>query len=145
MSNGFQIGEVAKATGLTVDTIRYYQKIGLVQAPARTSGGYRVFCAPDIEDLLFIGNAQELGFSLTEIRGLLLVRRNSAHACPEVRDLIRHKLTDVEKKVAALQHVHSELTGALRKCNRVLQTHAADDGCPVLAQLEADKVRKASE
>jgi len=144
MSTGLQIGKVAKATGLTVDTIRFYQRIGLVKAPTRTSSGYRVFCAPDVEDLQFIGKAQQLGFSLTEIRDLLLLRRNSAHACPEVRDLIRRKLTNVEEKIAALQQVHSELTRALRKCNGVLQTHAADC-CPVLAQLEAEKVRKASE
>jgi DNA-binding transcriptional MerR regulator len=59
---------------------------------------------------MFIGYAQELGFSLTEIRDLLLLRRNSAHACPEVRDLIRRKLTNVEKKIAALQQVRSEIT-----------------------------------
>ena len=145
MPNSLQIGKTAEATGLTVDTIRFYQRIGLVRTSARTSGGYRVFSAPDIEDLQFIRRAQELGFSLTEIKDLLLLRRNTAHACPEVRDLIRRKLTSVEEKIAVLKQVHSELTLAQRKCNRALRAHAADDHCPVLAQLEPDKVRKGSE
>jgi len=144
MANGFQIGKVAKATGLTVDTIRFYQRIGLVKAPTRTSSGYRVFCEPDVEDLQFIGKAQQLGFSLTEIKDLLLLRRNTAHACPEVRDLIRLKLRNVQEKIAALQQVHCELNRALRKCNRVFQKHAADDCCPVLAELERTKARRAS-
>ncbi len=136
MANGLQIGQAAKATGLTVDTIRFYQRIGLFKAPARTSGGYRVFTDNEIEDLQFIGKAQELGFSLSEIRELTLLRQNAAHACPEVHGLIRRKLANIKQKIAALQHVQADLTRSLRMCDRALKSHTADDRCPILAELQ---------
>jgi DNA-binding transcriptional MerR regulator len=138
MASGLQIGKAARATGLTVDTIRFYQRIGLFKVPARTSGGYRVFTENEIEDLQFIGKAQELGFSLSEIRELTLLRQNAAHACPEVRALIRRKLATIEEKIAALQHVHAELTRSLRMCNRALKSHTADDRCPILTESKGE-------
>jgi len=139
MASGLRIGKAAKATGLTVDTIRFYQRIGLFKVPARTSGGYRVFTENEIEDLQFIGKAQELGFSLSEIRELTILRQNAAHACPEVRGLIRRKLANIDEKIAALQHVRAELTRSLRECNRVLKSHTADDRCPILAEFQGRK------
>jgi len=141
MASGLQIGKAAKATGLTVDTIRFYQRIGLFKVPARTSGGYRVFTQNEIADLQFIGKAQELGFSLSEIRELTLLRQN-AHACPEVRGVIRRKLANIEEKIVALQQVRDELARSLRKCNRALKSHTPDDRCPILSELQREN-RKA--
>jgi len=90
--------------------IRFYQHLGLFKVSARTSGGYRVFSENEIEDLQFIGKAQELGFSLSEIKELTLVRQSASQACPEVRGLIRRKLANIEEKIAALQQVRDELT-----------------------------------
>src|SRR5829696_9197496 len=101
MGQGLQIGTAAKATGLTVDTIRFYQKSGLLKAPRRTSSGYRLFSNAEIEDLHFIAKAQDLGFSLAEIRELVLLRGEKARACPEVRSLIERKLASVREKIVA--------------------------------------------
>ncbi len=85
MPHVLQIGQAAKATGLSVDTIRFYQKCGLVRPPARTAGGFRVFNGTDLEELQFIARAQELGFSLSEIKELVLVQQQNGRGCPEGR------------------------------------------------------------
>ena len=71
MSPGVQIGKVAERTGLSIDTIRFYQKIGLVKPAARSEGGFRLFTDADMKDLVFIKKAQELGFSLTETQAVV--------------------------------------------------------------------------
>lgn len=135
MAQALHIGKTAKTTGLSVDTIRFYQKAGLVRPPARTSGGYRVFTEADIDELRFISKAQALGFSLAEIKELVVVLRNqNVPACLEVQGLLEHKLTGVRQKIAALGHLESELIGALRKCQRSLKGHSG--GCPVIDDLQ---------
>jgi DNA-binding transcriptional MerR regulator len=140
MAQAIQIGKASKSTGLSIDAIRFYQKAGLVRPPARTSSGYRVFSEADIDQLQFIGKAQELGFSLAEIKELLVVLRNqNGHACPEVHDLLNHKLKGVRQKIAALQHLETELTRALRKCERSLKGLA--DCCPVIDAMQGPTKR----
>src|SRR5947209_17712889 len=73
MSQGIQIGKVAELTGLSIDTIRFYQKIGLVKQPARSAGGFRLFTDTEMIDLGFSKKAQELGFSLIEIKQLSII------------------------------------------------------------------------
>ena len=87
-----QIGQVARKTGLSVDAIRFYEKAGLVPRPARTQGGYRLYRQPEIADLEFIQKAQQLGFSLKEIRELFSIQRHPRETCVHVRDLIAQKL-----------------------------------------------------
>ena len=82
MIPGVQIGKIAQLTGLSIDTIRFYQKMGLAKQPARSEGGFRLFTDPEIADLMFIRNAQELGFSLNEIKQLSLLNHYPDHACP---------------------------------------------------------------
>ena len=84
MAQGIQIGKVAEQTGLSIDTIRFYQKIGLVKQPARSEGGFRLFSEMEIRDLVFIQKAQELGFSLTEIKQLSVLNQQHDHACSKV-------------------------------------------------------------
>lgn len=91
MRDGSTIGKVARRTGLSVNAIRFYQKRGLVPAPARTPAGYRIFAQAEIEDLQFVSKVQELGFSLTKIRELVILKRRAEHTCPEVSDLIQCK------------------------------------------------------
>lgn len=139
MAQGIQIGKVAERTGLTVDTIRFYQKIGLVKQPARSEGGFRLFSESEIKDLLFVQRAQELGFSLTEIKQLSILNQERDHACPQVQDLLRGKLKDVQEKVRQLLHLETELTKALRKCTRDLRSERGsshDECCPMLEALE---------
>lgn len=100
LDTGLQIGTVAVRSGLTVDTIRFYEKQGLVAKPHRSAGGFRLYDGTDLIRLRFVSRAQALGFSLTEIRELLLLQDAGAEACNHVHDLLDHKLVSVQQKIA---------------------------------------------
>lgn len=140
MAQGIQIGKVAEQTGLSIDTIRFYQKIGLVKQTARSEGGFRLFNETEIRDLIFIQKAQELGFSLIEIKQLSVLNHQQDHACSQVRDLLVSKLKVVREKVDQLLQLERELRKALRKCTRDLRSNKGasqhEDCCPVLKALE---------
>lgn len=130
------IGTAAKQTGLSIDAIRFYQKSGLLKPPARTSGGYRVFTETEIAQLGFIAGAQNLGFSLAEIKELVSLRNENGRACPEVRGLIHRKLQNVREKIGALKQLEFELARGLQLCDRALKrTTAAERGCPVIEEI----------
>src|SRR5882757_5147221 len=127
-----QIGQVAQKTGLSVDAIRFYEKSGLLPRPARTQGGYRLYEEREIADLEFIQRAQQLGFSLNEIRELFSIQRHPHEVCEHVRDLIAEKLAVVREKIVELQRLEDDLSGALRKCRTALRQPAKHgDCCPV--------------
>lgn len=144
MPQGLQIGVVAHQAGLTVDAIRFYEKSGLLKRPPRTEGGFRLFRQQDVQDLKFIRKAQDLGFSLQEIRELLLLQGESVEACEHVRELLDHKLAGVRGKIKELQKLGRSLDGSWRKCNRKLrQAGATHEGCcPVLEELDANGHRE---
>ena len=145
MAHGAQIGKVAQATGLSVDTIRFYEKEGLLRQPERSEGGFRLYSARDIEHLHFIHQAQELGFSLAEIRELLLVQDERTEACTHVRDLIQSRLGAVRDKIGDLKRLERHLTQALRKCEDALdggQAGPAHELCPVLEDIAGSNNRK---
>ncbi len=138
MSGSWYIGRVARETGLSVHAIRFYEREGLLKAPGRSEGRFRVFDQESLRELKFIGKAQELGFSLTEIRELLVLRRTSAQACSHVRDLLGKALGRVDAKIEVLLKLQGELKAALRKCNRDLKRsgNKPEESCPVLEELE---------
>src|SRR5207245_8781166 len=109
MERVLQIGAVAKQTGLTVDAIRFYEKERLLKRPARTEGGFRLFSGQDVEDVRFIRRAQALGFSLSEIRELLILQGEQLETCSHVRDVLKDKLKIVREKIAQLQKFEGEL------------------------------------
>ncbi len=141
MAQPLRIGKAAKATGLTVDTIRFYQKAGLLKPPARSAGGYRVFTGIEIDELQFIRKAQDLGFSLAEIKELMHLRGQNGQACPEVREIIKRRLATVRAKINALQHLEAELGQALRTCSRAIRAGAHGEPCPVIEQIQSTKKR----
>ena len=144
MAQGIQIGKVAEQTGLSIDTIRFYQKIGLVKQPARREGGFRLFSETEIGDLIFVQKAQELGFSLTEIKQLSVLNQQHDPACSQVRGLLISKFRDVREKVDHLLQLEGELKKALRKCNRDLRSNTGsqhEDCCPVLNALERNSAK----
>ena len=123
---------------MSVDTIRFYQKLGVINSPGRSAGGYRLFDRDQIHALKFVRHAQELGFSLTEIRELLALRQKH-HACSEVQAMLKSKLTDVREKINNLAGLEIELRGALRNCSRELRLKREvkhEDPCPLLTKLE---------
>ncbi|HYL38680.1 MAG TPA: MerR family DNA-binding protein [Bryobacteraceae bacterium] len=136
MPGGLQIGRVSEQTGLTVDAIRFYEKQKLLERPSRTEGGFRLFHTEDIHRLHFIRCAQQLGFSLSEIRELLILQRDQSEACSHVRDLLRAKVSAVRQKIRELAILEKQLATSLLKCERNL--HAAGkchrDACPVLRE-----------
>jgi MerR family copper efflux transcriptional regulator len=131
-----QIGQVAQNTGLSIDTIRFYEKQGLVHAPQRSSGGYRVYRERDIERFRFIGRAQSLGFSFQEIRELLVIESSEGDGCSHVHDLVAAKIDQVKEKIAELKRIESRLTTAQMQCSAALMK-SCNAECPVLEELES--------
>jgi MerR family mercuric resistance operon transcriptional regulator len=132
------IGKAAKLGGVSVDTIRFYQKLGLVKSASRSTGGYRLFDGEQIRDLKFVRHAQELGFSLAEVKELLALRTKH-HACSEVQSMLKCKLGNVREKIKSLARLERELGGALRNCNRELRLKREikhEDCCPLLTELD---------
>jgi DNA-binding transcriptional MerR regulator len=132
------IGEVARLAGISVDTVRFYQKLGLIKGPSRSAGGYRLFNGEQIRDLKFVRHAQELGFSLTEIRELLALRQKH-HVCSEVQSMLKRKLAGVREKIRSLAGLETELACALRNCNRELRLKRDikhKDCCLLLTRLD---------
>jgi DNA-binding transcriptional MerR regulator len=137
VSHAARIGQVASETGLSIDTIRFYEKQGLLKRSPRTEGGFRLFGTGDIETLKFVRKAQELGFSLNEIRELLILRAEHVPACSHVKELLVQKLTAVDQKIMELRSLELSLKRALRKCKRELKTATPghDSCCPVLEEI----------
>ena len=135
--NGIQIGRVSEQTGLSVDAIRFYERQRLLERPPRTEGGFRLFNTHDVHRIQFIRRAQQLGFSLPEIRELLILQRDEIQTCSHIRDLLQLKLTDVRNKIQELQLLEDQLTKRLRNCERKLR--ASGDShkacCPVLEEI----------
>lgn len=137
MSHAAKIGQVAQETGLSIDTIRFYEKQGLLKRSARTEGGFRLFGSHAVQTLKFVRKAQELGFSLGEIRELLILQADHVPACSHVKELLDQKLTAVEQKIEELQNLERSLKQALRKCKRGLKETAPghEECCPVLEEI----------
>jgi len=127
-----QIGIVAKKIGLSVDAIRFYERNGLLPRPPRTEGGFRRYGDSDVETLAFVRRVQDLGFKLSEIRGLLRLRGNRLQPCAPVQRRLQEKLADVQRKLGDLHKLEHELRLALRGCNRELRKRNAH--CPILRE-----------
>jgi len=129
------IGTLARRTGAKVQTIRYYEQIGLMPEPGRTAGGQRRYDASDLDRLAFIRHARQLGFALDAIRELLNLSDAPARSCAEVDTIAQRRLRDVEARIARLEALRRELERMLRECRgqtvadcrvlEVLRDHAA--------------------
>ena len=145
MAHNFQIGQVAHQTGLTVDAIRFYEKERLLPKALRSTGGFRLYGNDHIEQLRFIQRAQAIGFSLGEIRELILIQDDQVETCSHVRDLIQQKLVTVQQKMNELAQIEGQLKEALQKCNRQQRkTAARHDRCPVLEIIATSENAKES-
>ena len=138
MAEAIHIGKAAKLAGASVDTIRFYQKLGLIRSAGRSAGGYRLFNGEQVRELTFVRHAQELGFSLAEVKELLALRQRD-HACSEVQSMLKLKLGNVKEKINSLSRLEVELAKALRNCNRELRLKREikhEDCCPLLTKLD---------
>mgnify|MGYP002778168198 CR=1 FL=1 len=112
-----KIGELAAATGCHFETIRYYEKVGLLPKPQRSASGYRAYRPGDIARVRFITRGRALGFSLDEIRSLLHLSESPNLACGDVDALARRHLVEVREKLAQLQRMEAELVATIERCS----------------------------
>ena len=110
------IGEVARATGTQAETIRYYERIGLLPAPPRTVAGYRIYGRSDVNRLAFVKRSRDLGFTIEQVRVLLALAQEGDRNCKEVDAIARRHLTDVEGKIGDLQRLAKELRHLIGQC-----------------------------
>ena len=116
LATGMTRGELARRTGRNLETIRYYEKIGLLPEPRRSDGGYRQYEAAHERRLRFIMRARELGFGIEEIRGLLALVDRRAYTCVEVRDMTLRHLDAVRLKIADLKRLERTLATTVAAC-----------------------------
>lgn len=124
------IGQLADATQTKVETIRYYERIGLLEEPARTAGNYRAYSADHLARLSFIRRSRDLGFTLEEVRALIGLADRKGHSCKEVDAIARRHLVDVERKIADLRALKRQLTSVVESCQR-----GVVDDCKILEAL----------
>jgi len=112
-----QIGDLARATNTKVETIRYYEQIGLLPAPARTSGNFRAYSAKHLGRLSFIRRARDLGFTLDQVRELLSLSDQKRQSCEAVDVIARQHLADVDRKIIDLKSLRDELSSLIERCS----------------------------
>ena len=127
--SGMTIGRLAKAAGVNIETIRFYQRIGLINTPNKPPRGVRLYADGDAARLRFIKRAQELGFALAEVRNLLTLEHGQS--CGAARALAVQKLEIVESRLADLARMRGVLQGLIARCDRRPGKHA----CPIIETL----------
>ncbi len=138
------IGEVALRTGETRDTIRYYERVGLVPAPVRTPAGYRHYRAGIVNRLALIRNAQRFGFSLREIAGFLGVRDGGGRPCHDVRAAAERMLGAVDRQIAELTAARKQMKATLKTWDAKLAETPPDRPAFLLDALSPSRRRPAS-
>lgn len=130
MFEGVSIGQAAKASGVKVPTIRFYEQIGLLLAPPRTEGNRRLYGGADLRRLTFIRHARELGFEIDAIRTLLLLQDRPDQPCEAADAIARARLLDVEQRIASLVALKKELERMIEGC-----AHGSVSACRVIETL----------
>ena len=133
-----KIGEVAKAAGIGIDAVRFYEREGLLPKPARRPSGYRDYSPDAVLDLRFIKRAKELGFSLKEISELIAIDRDPDATAGDVKKLAEEKLADLADKIRSLQRMKRALREVAESCPGRGPTR----DCPILRSLTADQTGK---
>ncbi len=133
---GIKIGALAKATDTKVQTIRYYEAIGLLPSPGRTAGNYRAYTLAHLSQLSFIRRARDLGFSLEQVRELLSLADHGDRPCAAVEEIARGHRAAVKRKVADLQVLGRELDNIIGQCGQ-----GTVSGCGILEALAPVQAR----
>lgn len=125
------IGKTAEVLGLSPDTLRYYEKIGLVPRVGKNRSGRRTYSEKDMARLKFVQRAQSIGFSLAEIGQLLKLRENPLKSSKAIRAMAQRKCADMQKQIRTLKTMEAELTLLLNLCS------GNSDNCPILERLDS--------
>lgn len=134
MEASLRIGELARAARVGVETVRYYERRGLIAQPPRPRSGYRRYPPEAVRRLKFIRRAQALGFTLEEIRDLLALRVDASRSCAEVRGLAQAKLGDLDAKMHELSKMRTALERLARRC----RGRGPTSECPILDVLDEE-------
>lgn len=127
-----RIGELAAKAGVGSQTLRYYERRGLLQKPPRSTSGYRTYTVEAVILVRFVKRAQELGFTLGEIQALLRLRNDHKAACSDVRASASAKIADIEEKIAHLQAIKKALGILVKSCT----SRGSTRECPILEAIE---------
>lgn len=127
------IGQLSARAAVNLETVRYYEKIGLLPAPPRTPGGHRQYGEEHVKRLIFVRRARELGFTLDEVRALLRLAEERERSCAKVRAVAAKHLTDVRAKIADLRRMERVLTETVARCG-----NGTRPDCPLLETLFRD-------
>jgi MerR family mercuric resistance operon transcriptional regulator len=136
MTEPLTIGRLAEAAGVNVETIRYYQRRGLLEEPSKPPGGQRRYASSAANRVRFIKRAQQLGFTLAEVEGLLLL--DDGQSCRETRLLAEQKLGVIEQRIADLARMRRLLKGLITEC----RSGGRPRSCPIIATLSAGDERR---
>ena len=141
-----QIGELAKRSAVTVQTVRFYERLRLLPEPQRKDSGYRVYSESDLKRLRFVRQAKSLGFSLNEIREILRMRERGHCPCGDVVSIAQRHLRTVEEQITQLSKFRDGLSQAVKQWKRSgKQTISADAICVLIERtLESDKIQKST-
>lgn len=134
MPQSLTIGRLAKASGVSIDSIRFYERRGLLDAPQRTVSNYRLYPDEAVSRLRFLKKAQSLGFSLDEIKGLLSLHDDPQASRAEVKQRTEHKIALIRERIADL----SRMLSVLEEMNAACDGQGPISGCPILAALGDD-------
>ena len=129
------IGELARRGGVNLETIRYYERRGLLAKPPRLASGYRAYSPEEVRRVRFIKAAQELGFSLKEIDELLALRVDPGRTCADVRVRAKAKIADIDEKIRQLSRMRESLVRVTSACSG----RGPTSECPILDSMEPDK------
>lgn len=132
--NQLTIGQLAQQGGVNVETIRYYERRGILPRPPRTGSGYRAFSGDAVRRIHFIKRAQALGFSLSEVEELLTLRAQRGRSCANVQAKAKSKIADIDTKLQQLRAMRGALTRLVATCARRGTTSA----CPILDSLDTE-------
>lgn len=127
----YRTSELANKAGVNKETIRFYEKSGLLAVPNRTDGGYRQYSLKDLERIVFIKNAKELGFSLTEIKELLAIADGDIYKCSDVRQIAESKLDHISNQMKHLKKLRLALTKLVAECQKAKTIKH----CPIIESL----------
>lgn len=129
------IGTVAKRSGIGIETVRFYERQGLIKDPPRSGAGYRMYPEETVARIQFTRRAKDLGFSLREIKELLSLSVSPGTTCQDIKNRAQAKLTDIEEKIQTLQRMKN----ALKKVSAACHGEGSVSDCPILEALEKGK------
>jgi len=142
-----RVGEVARRSGVGVETLRFYERSGLLDRPARTENGYRLYGEEVLERLAFIKRAQALGFTLDEIGRVIAEKRAGQTPCAHVREIVRRRLQELDERMAQMRRYRREVAAALAEWDEIGESEGHICGLIEGAKIEpmippSDRLRK---